>query len=310
MIDLQVNGYGGVDFNDDHWDPKTFEHACQSLAADGVTSFLPTIITAPHDAMRNRIARIASFLRDHPTQRSLVAGIHLEGPFISDQPGFVGAHPSQHACDANEATMQSLIDAGDGFVKLVTLAPERDPSAQLTRWLFDQQIVVAAGHTNASLEQLKRHVDAGLTLVTHFGNGCPTILPRHDNILQRLLSLADRLCFTFIADGHHVPFFALANYLNAVGHDRAIIVSDAIAATGLPAGTYSLAGQQVLVTDDGATWSANRSHLIGAATAWPRILQRLQHDLGIDPATIHALTVANPSRVLGDSLNSKSAEGN
>src|SRR5690606_13516502 len=125
--------------------------------------------------------------------------------------------------------MRRLLDAGGGLVKLVTLAPEQDTAARVTALLAREGIAVAAGHTNASLDQLRRACDAGLRLFTHLGNACPMLMPRHDNIIQRALSLRDRITCCFIADGVHVPFVALGNYLALVGAERCVVVSDAMA---------------------------------------------------------------------------------
>ena len=114
--------------------------------------------------------------------------------------------------------------------RLVTLAPERDPGLKVTRWLAGQAILVSAGHCDASTDQLRAAIDAGLSMFTHLGNGCPTTLHRHDNIIQRVLSLRKRLTISFIADGVHVPAAALGNYLRLAGVDRSIVVTDAITA--------------------------------------------------------------------------------
>jgi N-acetylglucosamine-6-phosphate deacetylase len=183
-------------------------------------------------------------------------------------------------------------------VRLLTLAPECDAAFAVTRWLADRDIRVAAGHCNSSLDQLRGAIDNGLTLFTHLGNGCPLALPRHDNIIQRALSLSDRLWVTFIADGVHVPFVALRNYLRCVGLDRSIVVSDAIAAAGLGAGTFLLGGQNVVVDEQLATWSADRSHLMGAATTLPRACENLRTQLGLTADETRRLTYDNPRAAL------------
>jgi N-acetylglucosamine-6-phosphate deacetylase len=125
--------------------------------------------------------------------------------------------------------MDRLLDAAGGLTRLVTLAPERDAGLKVTRRLAGQNIVVVAGHCDSTLEELRTAIDAGLTLFTHLGNGCPMQRHRHDNIIQRALSLHDRLLLCLIADGAHVPFPALGNYMRAAGLDRCVVVTDAIA---------------------------------------------------------------------------------
>ena len=113
--------------------------------------------------------------------------------------------------------------------------------------LANQNITVSAGHCNPNLDQLRAAIDAGLRMFTHLGNGCPQQLPRHDNIIQRVLSQADKLWICFIADGVHVPFFALRNYLKCADINRCVIVSDAMAAAGLGPGQYKLSRWEVTV---------------------------------------------------------------
>ncbi len=117
---------------------------------------------------------------------------------------------------------------------------------------------------------MRASIDAGLSLFTHLGNGCPAQLPRHDNIIQRVLSQAEHLYIGFIADGVHVPFFALKNYLECCGIDRAFVVTDAIRGAGQGPGEYSIGDQRVVVDENLATWSADRTHLMGSAGTMKR----------------------------------------
>src|SRR5947199_1104578 len=164
-----------------------------------------------------------------PLVREIIAGIHIEVPFISPVDGYRGAHPKDAVRPADRDAMRRLLDAAGGLTRLVTLAPENDAGFAVTRLLTTQNIRVSAGHTNASLDQLKGAIAAGLSMFTHLGNGCPMQIHRHDNIIQRALSLADKLFLMFIADGAHVTYTALRNYLKLAGLDRCIVVTDAVA---------------------------------------------------------------------------------
>jgi N-acetylglucosamine-6-phosphate deacetylase len=181
---------------------------------------------------------------------------------------------------------------------VVTLAPERDPQLRVTRLLARQGIVVSAGHTDASIEQLTAAIDAGLSMCTHVGNGCPMQLHRHDNIVQRMLSLADRLWLTFIADGAHVPFVALANYLRLAG-SRAIVVSDGIAAAGLGPGRYRLGRWELDIGEDMVAWAPDRSHLVGSAATMAQAAANLERALHLSAADVRRLTFENPGQVIG-----------
>jgi N-acetylglucosamine-6-phosphate deacetylase len=205
FVDLQVNGYAGLDFNSESYTRDDLLALCERLRHDGVDRILATIITAPQPKMIDRIHHVATLIDTEPEIAQVISGIHIEGPFISPIAGYVGAHPVNSVLPASISVAEPLLQAGSGHIKLLTLAPEQDDEARVTRWLTSQNIIVAAGHSNASIDCLNQSIDAGLCLYTHLGNGCPTALPRHDNIIQRVLSLSNKLSISFIADGHHIP---------------------------------------------------------------------------------------------------------
>ncbi|MCO8124068.1 N-acetylglucosamine-6-phosphate deacetylase [Stieleria sp. TO1_6] len=297
-VDLQVNGYAGVDFNDDTLTETMIAAACLAMRDDGVKCFLPTIITDDLGLMVRRITRIADAVESDALIAESIAGIHVEGPFISSQPGFVGAHPSGQVVAANVDQAMRLLDAGRGLVRLFTLAPEVGGAVETTARLTRESVVVAAGHSDATIDQMQATIDVGLKMYTHLGNGCPAQLHRHDNIVQRVLSLADQLVISLIADGHHVPWFALANYLRCIPDQNVVIVTDAISAAGLGPGKYRLAGQTVEVDDDLAAWAEGREHFAGCATTMPQMITMLRGQLGLQQPQIDRWTSHNPARVL------------
>ncbi len=211
-IDLQVNGYAGVDFNDDRLTGEMLHRACQRLQNDGVAGILATIITAQPEKMVARLRNLAALQAHDSFLQEMIWGIHIEGPFISPAAGFVGAHPVAQVRPADVDLMQWLLDAAEGLTRIVTLAPEHDAGQAVTRMLSRRGIVVSAGHCDPGLDQLHAAIDAGLSMFTHLGNGCPVTLHRHDNIIQRVLSLSDRLWVSFIADGHTCRFSCCATY--------------------------------------------------------------------------------------------------
>ena len=298
FVDLQVNGYAGVDFNGEELSPEDLDVACNAMRADGVAQFLATIITDDLARMTARAKRLASAVAQNPLAASMVAGIHFEGPFISAEPGYVGAHPAQATQAASIDAASTMYDSAEGQMRLVTLAPEQDANGRVTAWFAERGVIVSAGHCNPSLEQLERSIDAGLSMFTHLGNGCPLQMHRHDNVIQRVLSLADRLRICFIADGVHVPFVALRNYLTLVGTERAIIVSDAISAAGKGPGVYRLAGQEVVVDERLATWAADRSHLVGSACTMRQMVENLREQLSLPEDSIRRMTAENPRDAL------------
>jgi N-acetylglucosamine-6-phosphate deacetylase len=195
--------------------------------------------------------------------------------------------------------MQRLLDAADGLVRTVTLAPEHDAAFEVTRLLARQKIVVSAGHCDPSLDVLQAAIDAGLSMFTHLGNGCPTMLPRHDNIIQRVLSLSDRLWISFIADGAHLPFFVLRNFLRAIGPKRAIIVTDATAASGMGPGRYRLGEIEAFVGDDLVPrLAADPQYLAGSALTMPVAARNLGQQLHLGDQEVARLCSENPQSVL------------
>jgi len=298
-FDLQLNGCYGVDFNSDGLSIDACRALCERLHADGVGHVLATIVTDDLDCMAGRLAKIADIRRQDPQSASVIAGVHVEGPFLNPEPGYAGAHPRESIRPADLDQMKRLIEAAEGLVRLVTLAPEHDSGLAVTRWLAGQKIVVSAGHCNPSLDQLHAAIDAGLSMFTHLGNGCPMFLHRHDNIIQRVLSIAGELWVCFIGDGVHIPYPTLANYLRCVPPDRAIIVSDAISAAGLGPGRYPLGSQTVEIGEDLVARSPDGTHFMGAAATMPQIAAGLRDKIGLDEAAIRRLMHTNPLRAIG-----------
>src|SRR5947207_1205253 len=153
-FDLQVNGYGGVDFNQDDLTPDALHRACEKLSADGVDGILATIITENLNAMCRRIARLVELRERDDLAKKLIAGIHVEGPFLNETNGFRGAHAADAIILAEPSSAGALLDAGNGLIKLMTLAPERDPDFRVTKMLTKRGVIVSAGHSDASLDQL------------------------------------------------------------------------------------------------------------------------------------------------------------
>ncbi len=297
-VDLQVNGYVGADFTGDGLMHEVALNACQQLRDEGVDGILATVITDDLDAMCRRLSRIVELRDADPLIKSMIWGIHIEGPFLNEQPGFIGAHPADAAQRADEDAMQRLLESAGGLTRIVTLAPERDEGLRVTRLLARQNIIVSAGHCDPSLEVLRAAVDAGLQMFTHLGNGCPLMMHRHDNVIQRALSLSEHVWIGFIADGVHIPYFVLNNYLRCAGLDRCFLVTDAISAAGLGPGQFTLGGQRVVVDENLATWSEDKSHLMGSAITMSRVVANLRDHRGMDDHQIRLLVAENPRRIL------------
>ena len=299
FFDLQVNGYGGVDFNQDELTPDVLHGACRKLKADGVGGILATIITENLDKMASRLKNLALLRQQVPLAQEIIAGFHIEGPFINEAIGYRGAHPLDAICPASMDAMKQLLDAADGLTKVVTLAPEKDEGLKVTRMLADLGITVSAGHCNPSLDTLKAAIDSGLSMFTHLGNGCPMEMNRHDNIVQRVLHLNGKLWISFIADVAHIPFFALANYIRLIGLEKTIVVTDAIAPAGLGPGCYSLGRWKLNIGEDMVARSPDGSHLVGAAITMPQSVANLVKYVGLSHEDALRVTSSNPMAAVG-----------
>jgi N-acetylglucosamine-6-phosphate deacetylase len=297
-FDLQVNGAFGVDFNSDHLSADDFELACNQLAATGVEGFLPTIITDSIERMTSRIDKIVRIVEDRPDLRRIVRGIHVEGPFLSTQSGFFGTHPREHLKFANTEDARAILDAGRGFVRLVTLAPEQDPDCSLIKLLRTQNVLVFAGHTDASFDQLRRAINAGLSGFTHLGNGCVHQVDRQDNIMQRVLALRGQLYVSLIADGIHVPLWLLRSWLDILGDERCIIVSDSMSAAGMPPGEYSIGNQSIVVDSSRRTRHRDHGYLSGSASTLADMDNRLAGAKMISASTHEKIFITNAASLL------------
>lgn len=297
FIDLQVNGYAGADFNGDGLSAETLCAACERLATEGVERILATVITDDLDRMCQRLTAIVAVRATEPVIERIIAGIHIEGPFLNGATGYIGAHPQRAVRPADMNSMKRLLEAAGGLTRIVTLAPECDPGLRVTEMLAKAEVVVAAGHTNASHEELHAAIDAGLTMFTHLGNGCPLELPRHDNIIQRALSFSDRLWIGLIADGAHLPVFVLKNFLKTIGFDRAFVVSDAITAAGLGPGEFKLGDRAIRIGED-LVARTEEGYLAGSACPMNRAAKNLKEALGLTDLQIEQLTRDNPLRAV------------
>ncbi len=297
-LDLQVNGAYGIDFNDDALTSEGFEFACDRLQESGVAGFLVTIITDSIDAMCRRIQGVVRILESKPELGKWVRGIHVEGPFLSNQSGYYGTHPPKHIQPANERDTMRLLNAGNGWIRLMTLAPEQDPDCRIIQRLCSENTLVFAGHSDASFETLARAIDNGLVGYTHLGNGCVHQVERHDNIIQRVLALRDRLTITLIADGIHLPGWLLKSWLKIIGYERSIIISDSMSAAGMPPGEYTIGNQNILVEPSRRTRNRDHGYLAGSASTLKDMDGFLLETLSINQSDRERILFGNAASLL------------
>lgn len=299
LVDLQVNGGWGLDLNTAPLCPDTVLQLTRKLQSQGVTSYCPTLITNSSVRLAEAASTIAKAVRLNPDAAEGIAGIHLEGPFISPEDGPRGAHPVQHIVPPDWEALSRWQEAAEGLIRIITLSPEWPGAASFISRCRESGILVSIGHTAATPEQIREAVSAGAVMSTHLGNGAHLMLPRHPNYLWEQLA-ADELYGCMIADGHHLPLSVLAVILR-MKRNRAILVSDAVSLSGMPPGSYNLhIGGDVVLTAEGRLHLAGQPELLaGSAMMLPDQVGYLV-DAGLsglpdawDCASVH------PARLLG-----------
>ena len=246
LIDIQINGYMGVDFSGPDLTLEGIRKATKTLWKEGVTTYLPTVITSTHSRLIKNFTILAQAL-DDPEIGNSIPGFHLEGPHISPVQGFRGAHLEKYIRPPDWDEFLEYQKASNNRIKLVTLAPEIEGAIQFISQCVEQGIVVSLGHHNAGAEIITHAVDAGASLSTHLGNGCANMINRHYNPLWPQLS-EDRLAISIIADGYHLTREEVRSFYKIKGSDHTILISDALDLAGLPPGEYIRGERKVLLT--------------------------------------------------------------
>lgn len=292
FFDLQVNGFGGIDFNSPRLTAGQVAEALRRMRATGVTRCLPTLITSSFEEFAAS-ARILSQVRD-----PAVAGIHMEGPYLSSEDGPRGAHRREHVIAASRDDFQRRQDAADGRIVLVTLAPEVEGALALIEHLVVAGIRVAIGHTAATPGQIADAISAGATLATHLGNGCAQMLPRHPNAIWELLA-ADAVSASLIVDGHHLPPATVKAMIRAKGTSRTILVTDAIAAAGCSPGRFAIGGVTCELSADGRVSLPGTPYLAGSGLTMDRAVANAARFTGLPLEEVLPMASTNPARYMG-----------
>jgi len=263
FVDLQVNGHRGVDFSSAELAASAFGRACDELLSLGTAAFLPTVITSPRATYERNLPLIGAAIAGNEFRGRLL-GIHLEGPFISPEPGAVGAHAPQWVRPPDTGLLDSLVEWSAGTVRLLTVAPERPGALDLIAHAVRAGVVVSIGHTLATESVIAEAAAAGATAFTHLGNGMPNVVPRHANPMWGALA-EERLTAMIITDGHHLPPAVIKSVLRAKGVERSIVVSDASPMAGMPPGRYEASGNRIVLEPDGKLHNPEKGCLVGSS---------------------------------------------
>jgi N-acetylglucosamine-6-phosphate deacetylase len=297
LFDLQVNGFGGIDFNGRDLTADRVTEALDRMRVTGVTRCLPTLITSSFDRFAANARTIAG------VNDAAIAGIHMEGPYVSPADGARGAHPVEHVKAADIDEFERRQGAAMGRIVLVTLAPEVDGALPLVEHLVESGVRVAIGHTAATPGQLRDAIAAGATLATHLGNGCAQMLPRHPNVIWELLA-ADAVFASVIADGHHLPQSTLKAMIRAKTPERTILVTDAMAAAGCGANAsvdclFTIGDVVCELGSDGRVSLPGTPYLAGSSLTLDRAIANTVRFTGLPIESAIAMASAIPASYLG-----------
>lgn len=266
FTDIQVNGYGGVDYNELYADPIKLSPVTRLLYKAGVTTHYPTIITNSDEQIGKLIKQVVALRKTDELSRWSIGGLHIEGPFISPADGPRGAHPKEFVCAPDWNLMQRWQDDAEGLISIITLSPEWENANSFIEQCVKNNILVSIGHTQATHQQVLDAVSAGAKLSTHLGNGMHPIIPRFPNYLWSQLA-DDRLGASIIADGFHLPAEVIQVF-KKVKNEKMILVSDSVSLAGMPPGDYDLhIGGRVTLTKEGKLHLRNNPSIFAGSSA-------------------------------------------
>ena len=302
LVDLQLNGYAGMSFNHplEKITLQAARGACEKMAGRGVVAILATITT---DVVENMIARarhIVWLRGEDELLGSMIAGLHIEGPMINAAEGPRGAHPAEHIIDPVDAPgfLDDVQAAAGGLVRLLTLAPELPGAMELIAKASAEGVIVSLGHHEADAATIAEAVAAGASMCTHLGNGSHAMLPRLDNYVQHQLA-EDRLVAGFIADGHHIPFPTLKNFLRAKGTERSVLVTDAVLVADMPPGRYGSGSRARVLGTDGSVRLKGTPYLAGSALTLDKAVGNVAAHCDVGFETAWAMASTRPAEMVG-----------
>jgi N-acetylglucosamine-6-phosphate deacetylase len=297
LIDNQVNGYCGVDFSGEDLGAGGVKKAATAMLADGVTTFVPVVVTGSLNAMVRSFRVLSEALSDDDLSRS-IPGFHLEGPWLSTETGFYGCHPLKYLRKPSIAEFIEYQEAAGGKIIELTLAPELDGAMDLIRYCTDNGVKVAIGHTNASSSIINAAVGNGATISTHLGNGCANLIDRHRNPIWPQLA-NDKLTPSLIADGHHLLPEELNVFSKAKGFNNLILTSDVNFLIGMHPGIYNYMGSKIEMSADGLVRVPELNCLAGASMPLKKGIEIMMRDTKCNLGQAVSLATKNVARVLG-----------
>jgi N-acetylglucosamine-6-phosphate deacetylase len=298
FIDLQVNGYSGIDFSDPGTTVDQILEAAETLAQNGTAGFLASVTTRPREVMETCIQTIAEAIKKQG-MRGRVLGIHMEGPFISPEYGYRGAHPADSVSPPDLLWFGRVQKLAEGNIRIVTIAPEYENALEFIQ-AAAPRVVVSAGHTNSSFARVRQAVGVGLTMATHIGNGCRQTIDRHDNPVVNLLACSEvTLCF--IPDGFHLPEAFIRLVISCRPIEKLVVVSDAVRFAGMAPGRYTAnSGAEVVLSSEGRLCLASDPQIMAGSSSNMIKCMNYLSSLGVlSEEELWRVGYENPLKILG-----------
>jgi N-acetylglucosamine-6-phosphate deacetylase len=301
LIDNQINGYAGIDFSGNSLNDNDLLTAAQAIWSEGVTSFVPTVITNSNESIVKNLTILGEACKANEQLLKSIPGFHLEGPYLSSVEGYRGCHPEQYMRKPSYKEFSEYQKASGGRIIQVTVAPELEGAMEFIKECTKNGIIVAIGHSNASADQINKAVDNGAAISTHLGNGCANLIHRHNNPIWPQLA-NEKLTPSIIADGHHLNADEIKVFCKVKGTDNIILTSDVIYLAGMAPGRYSFLGADVLLKDDGMLINKELNCLAGASFPLKKGVENIMKLAGYSLSDAIKMASENVARVYG--LNS------
>lgn len=298
FIDLQVNGYRGIDFSGPGLTVAKIERVCKDMLERGTIAFCPAVITSSMEIYEKNLPLLVRAM-DEGVEGARMLGFHLEGPFLSPENGTRGAHEREYIQLPSIKVFERFRELADDRILLLTLDPEREGAEKLIKHVVRTgPTVVSLGHTMADGNTIRRACDAGARAFTHLGNGIPTTIERHKNPIWPALAEERLTCFC-ISDGHHIPSDFLKVCLRVKGPQRIIITSDVVQWGGQPAGIHQFHGMTLAVEEDGWVHQAGTTQMAGSGSVMLQCMNFLAKQNFLTEEELRLVGFANALELLG-----------
>lgn len=301
FIDLQINGYHGIDFSASDLTEEAICKAFEAIVASGTVGFLPTVITSSPDVYAQNLPMLARVM-DSTSIGKHALGIHLEGPFLCPEAGYIGAHNPKHTRLPDPHYVHYLQNLAEGKICAMTMAAGLTGGAELITMANALGIRIFLGHQNCNTDELKRMAEAGAVALTHLGNGLPNDLNRFANPLWAGL-VTNTLIATMITDGHHVCDDLIRIIFQMKGRENVILVSDASPIAGLPPGRYFTLGNEVVLEPSGYLYAVGKQCLAGSSANMLHCANYLAKLEILMPEEIVDIAFYHPLKLIGRTPN-------